>query len=170
MNLAKTLKPCNKNNYFYLTKYWSNIFYIEKYPIYIYDGVALSQVFKFEIKMRCVKRQYCRQVLFVVSSLCIYHKRHLMKRINDNIQTNDKIICLLIFTSYLKRVGNGGMCGTSIQTAKCHALNFSVAYWKKNQSLQSNLKFLLSSTVLFFEISGSHFPYGLRELTRLEVL
>ena len=101
MNLAKTLKPCNKNNYLYLTKYWSNIFYIQKYLIYICDGVALSQVFKFEIKMRCVKRQYCRQVLFVVLSLCINHKRHLVKRINDNIQTNDKIICLLIFTSYL---------------------------------------------------------------------
>ena len=101
MNLAKTLKPCNKNNYLYLTKHWSNIFYIEKYPNNIYDGVALSQVFEFEIKMRCVKRQYCRQVLFVVLSLCINHKRHLVKRINDNIQTNDKIICLLIFTSYL---------------------------------------------------------------------
>ena len=101
MNLAKTLKPCNKNNYLYLTKYWSNIFYIQKYLIYICDGVALSQVFKFEIKMRCVKRQYCRQVLFVVSSLCINHKRHLVKRINDNIQTNDKIIWLFIFTSYL---------------------------------------------------------------------
>ena len=101
MNLAKTLKPCNKNNYLYLTKHWSNIFYIEKYLICVCDGVALSQVFKFEIKMRCVKRQYCRQVLFVVLSLCINHKRHLVKRINDNIQTNDKIIWLFIFTSYL---------------------------------------------------------------------